>query len=118
MHYFFLGCSFFAFHLLFAYLVDHLQVAPSFTVAAAVALALVVSYVRLFRGWLSALAVFALPQSIYLVLFSATFFFEGYTGLAIALLAVVTLFVIMQITGKVRWEDAFGARAMRPVGST
>jgi hypothetical protein len=117
MHYFFLGCSFFAFHLLFAYLVDHLQVAPSFTVAAAVALALVVSYVRLFRGWLSALAVFALPQSIYLVLFSATFFFEGYTGLAIALLAVVTLFVIMQITGKVRWEDAFGARGMHSAGS-
>ena len=114
MHYFFLGCSFFAFHLLFAYLVDHLQVASSFAIAAAVALALVMSYVRLFRSFWTALAVFALPELIYLVLFSATFFFEGYTGLAIAVLAVLTLFVIMQITGRVRWEDAFAPKPAGP----
>ena len=113
MHYFFLGCSFFAFHLLFAYLVDHLQVLPSFAVAAAVALLLVVSYVRLFRGLGAALALFGLPELVYLVLFSSTFFWEGYTGLAIAVLAVVTLFVIMQITGRVRWEEAFSSQAPR-----
>jgi hypothetical protein len=117
MHYFFLGCSFFAFHLLFAYLVDHLQVMPSFAIAATVALLLVVSYVRLFRGLGTALALFGLPELVYLVLFSSTFFWEGYTGLAIAVLAVLTLFVIMQITGRVRWEEAFSpppARAPAP----
>ena len=30
MNYFLLGCAFFAFHLLFAYLIDHLEVAPAF----------------------------------------------------------------------------------------
>lgn len=114
MHYFFLGCSFFAFHLLFAYLVDHLQVWPSFTVAAAVALTLVVSYVRLFRSFGTALAVFGIPELVYLVLFSSTFFWEGYTGLAIAVLAVLTLFIIMQITGRVRWEEAFAPKLPPP----
>jgi hypothetical protein len=114
MHYFFLGCSFFAFHLLFAYLVDHLQVWPSFTVAAAVALTLVVSYVRLFRSFGTALAVFGIPELVYLVLFSSTFFWEGYTGLAIAVLAVLTLFIIMQITGRVRWEEAFAPKLPSP----
>jgi hypothetical protein len=118
MHYFFLGCSFFAFHLLFAYLVDHLQVMPSFAVAAAVALLLVVSYVRLFRSFGTALALFGLPQLVYLVLFSSTFFWEGYTGLAIAVLAVITLFVIMQITGRVRWEEAFSPQAPRAPAPT
>jgi hypothetical protein len=114
MHYFFLGCSFFAFHLLFAYLVDHLQVWPSFTIAAAVAFVLVVSYVRLFRGFGTALAVFGVPELVYLVLFSSTFFWEGYTGLAIAVLAVLTLFIIMQITGRVRWEEAFAPKLPPP----
>jgi inner membrane protein involved in colicin E2 resistance len=111
MHYFFLGCSFFAFHLLFAYLVDHLQVMPSFAIAAIVALLLVVSYVRLFRGLTTSLVLFGLPGLVYLVLFSSSFFWDGYTGLAIAVLAVLTLFVIMQITGRVRWEDVFSSRA-------
>jgi inner membrane protein involved in colicin E2 resistance len=114
MHFFFIGCAFFAFHLLFAYLVDHLQVWPSFTVAAAVALTLVVSYVRLFRSFGTALAVFGIPELVYLVLFSSTFFWEGYTGLAIAVLAVLTLFIIMQITGRVRWEEAFAPKLPSP----
>jgi hypothetical protein len=117
MHYFFLGCSFFAFHLLFAYLVDHLHVGTSFAIAASVALLLVVSYVRLFRGLGAALLVFGLPELVYLVLFSSTFFFEGYTGLAIAVLAVATLFVIMQITGRVRWDEAFRPSGRAPFGT-
>jgi hypothetical protein len=116
MHYFFLGCSFFAFHLLFAYLVDHLDVAPSFAVSSVVALALVVSYVRLFRGLGTAVLLFGVPELIYLVLFSSTFFYEGYTGLAIAVLAVLTLFVIMQITGRVRWDDVFSPKT--PAGGS
>jgi hypothetical protein len=46
-----------------------------------------------------------LSQLIYLVLFSGTFFWTGYTGLAITVMAVLTLFVIMQITGRVNWAD-------------
>ncbi len=46
-----------------------------------------------------------LAQLIYLVLFSYAFFFEGFTGLAVTIGAIVTLFVVMQMTGKIRWEE-------------
>jgi len=46
----------------------------------------------------------AIAQFVYLVLFSYTFFFEGFTGLAITILCIITLFVVMQFTGKVDWE--------------
>jgi hypothetical protein len=100
LNYFFFGCAFFAFHLLFAYLVDHLAVAPSFLLAAGVSTLLVVSYARLFVGWRFALRDVGLAQLIYLVLFSFTFFWEGFTGLAVTVGAIVTLFVLMQITGR------------------
>lgn len=107
MHYFFIGCAFFAFHLLFAYTVDHIALAQAFAVASATSLLLVVSYGRLFLGLRRAAVLLGVPQLVYLVLFSATFFWEGYTGLAVAVGAIVTLFVIMQITGRVRWDQAF-----------
>ena len=103
MHYFFLGCAFFAFHLLFAYLVDHLEIAASFAISAAVSVFLVASYARLFVGWRFALSNVGVAQLLYLVLFSYTFMWEGFTGLAITVGAILTLFVMMQITGKTIW---------------
>jgi len=100
LHYLFLGCAFFAFHLLFAYLVDHVSIAPSFAIAAVVSIALVVSYARLFVGWRFALCEMGISQLIYLVLFSFSFFFSGFTGLSITIGAILTLFVLMQITGR------------------
>ncbi len=100
MHYFLLGCAFFAFHLLFAYLVDHLPLVQSFAIASGVSVFLVVSYARLFVGWKFALREMALAQVLYLVLFSATFFWEGFTGLAITVGAILTLFFVMQVTGR------------------
>jgi hypothetical protein len=100
LSYFFFGCAFFAFHLLFAYLVDHLAIAPALAIASLASVFLVVSYARLFMGWLPALRELGIAQCLYLVLFSATFLLEGYTGLAITVGAVVTLFVMMQLTGR------------------
>jgi len=105
VNYFLLGCAFFAFHLLFAYLIDHLELAASFALASGVSVALVVSYARLFVGGRTALLTFGVAQLLYLVLFSFTFFWEGYTGLAITVGAVLTLFVIMQLTGKLDWAE-------------
>ena len=62
---------------------------------------------RLVVGQRFAFVEVALAQFVYLVLFSYTFFFEGYTGLAITLLCISTLFAVMQFTGKVDWEDVF-----------
>ena len=111
LHYFFLGCAFFAFHLLFAYLVDHVALVPAFATASAVSLFLVVTYARLFVGWVFALREMAVSQILYLVLFSATFFWKGYTGLAITVGAILTLFVMMQFTGRVRWDEPATAPA-------
>ncbi len=106
MHFFMLGCAFFAFHLLFAYLVDHTAVATAFGIAAVVSVTLVVSYARLFVGWRFALLEMGVSQVLYLVLFSYTFFLQGFTGLAITIGAIITLFVMMQITGQLDWTEA------------
>jgi len=110
MHYLLLGCAFFAFHLLFAYLVDKFDLLPSFLVASVVSCGLVVTYARHFVGWRFALREMLVAQLIYLVLFSHTFFWEGFTGLAVTIGAILTLFVVMQITGRVDWREAFARR--------
>ena len=104
MHYFFLGAACFAFHLLLAYLVDHVSVATAMLVASAVSVGLVVSYVRLVAGLRFALVEVGGAQMVYLVAFAGTFFLEGMTGLAVTLLSVATLFVVMQATGRLDWE--------------
>jgi inner membrane protein involved in colicin E2 resistance len=113
VNYFFLAAAFFAFHLLLAYLVDHLDIHASFAIASAASVFLVVSYLRVVCGMHYALARAGLAQLIFLVLFSYAFFFEGFTGLAVTVGAVLTLFVLMQLTARVDWSTVFarGARA-------
>jgi len=106
MNYFFFGCAFFAFHLLFAYLLDHVPVLPAFALSSAVSVFLVITYARLFVGWNFALLEMGLSQLVYLVVFSFTFFWEGFTGLAITIGAILTLFLMMQVTGRHDWRKA------------
>lgn len=113
MHWFFVGCAFFAFHLLFAYLVDHLPVPASFAIAAAASLFLVLSYAWRVAGRDFAVRRLGPAQLVYLVLFSATFFWDGFTGLAITVGAVATLFVMMQATAGTDWERLDGAAPTR-----
>lgn len=107
MNYFFIGAAFFSFHLLLAYLVDHISVHVAFLIASVVSVALVISYMRLVVGQRFAFFEVGISQFVYLVLFSYSFFFQGYTGLAITLLCVATLFIMMQITGRVDWDAVF-----------
>ncbi|HEX4231080.1 MAG TPA: inner membrane CreD family protein [Bryobacteraceae bacterium] len=107
MNYFFLCGAFFAFHLLLAYLVDHVDVHVSFVISAVVSVLLVVTYLRLVVGVRFALREAALAQFLYLVLFSYAFFFQGFTGLAITIGAIITLFAAMQMTGRIRWSEKF-----------
>jgi inner membrane protein involved in colicin E2 resistance len=113
MNYFFLAAAFFAFHLLLAYLVDHLNIYWSFTIASVVSVLLVTSYLRIVVGERFALREAALAQVTYLVLFSFAFFFRGYTGLSITIGAILTLFLVMQMTGKIRWAEKFGSNGAR-----
>ena len=110
MNYFFLAAAFFSFHLLLAYLVDHVSIHASFAISAAVSVFLVVSYLRLVVGIRFASREAALAQFIYLVMFSYAFFLKGFTGLAITIGSVLTLFVVMQVTGRIRWADKFAVR--------
>ena len=110
MNYFFLAAAFFSFHLLLAYLVDHVSIHASFAIAAAVSVFLVVSYLRLVVGIRFASREAALAQFIYLVMFSYAFFLKGFTGLAITIGSVLTLFVVMQVTGRIRWADKFAVK--------
>ena len=111
MHYFFIGAAFFSFHLLLAYLVDHVLIHYAFVLASAVSIFLVTSYMRLVLGTRLAFVEIGVGQFIYLVLFSYTFFFFGYTGLAITTLCVATLFAAMQFTGRTDWNAVFEKKA-------
>ncbi len=110
MNYFFLACAFFAFHLLLAYLCDHVSIHAAFAISSAVSILLVVTYLRLVVNLRFAAVEAGLSQLIYLVLFSYAFFFEGFTGLAITIGAILTLFVVMQMTGRIQWTDKFARR--------
>jgi inner membrane protein involved in colicin E2 resistance len=110
MNYFFLAAAFFAFHLLLAYLVDHISIHAAFAISSVVSIALVVSYLRLVVGIRFAAVEAGLAQLIYLVLFSYAFFFKGYTGLAVTIGSILTLFVVMQMTGRIRWAEKFAGK--------
>ena len=112
MNYFFLAAAFFSFHLLLAYLVDHISIHSSFAIAAAVSVFLVVTYLRLVVGIRFASREAALTQFIYLVMFSYAFFLKGFTGLAITIGSVLTLFVVMQVTGRIKWTERFSVKPM------
>lgn len=109
MHVFFVSAGFFAFHLLFAYLVDLIPLSFSFMIATVVSLILVCGYLRAVGG--NKLFKVALPAQItYLVLFSASFFFDGLTGISLTVCGVSTLALLMLLTAKVEWRTYFKGR--------
>jgi inner membrane protein involved in colicin E2 resistance len=110
MNYFFLATAFFAFHLLLAYLVDHISIHAAMVIASVVSVTLVVSYLRLVVGIRFAALDAGTAQLIYLVLFSYAFFWKGFTGLAITIISIVTLFAVMQATGRIKWSEKFTSR--------
>lgn len=114
MNYFFLACAFFAFHLLLAYLVDHISIHSAFVICSLVSMTLVISYLRLVVGMRFAAVEAGLAQLIYLVLFSYAFFFKGFSGLAVTIGSIITLFVVMQLTGRIRWSEKFAGRNPAP----
>jgi inner membrane protein involved in colicin E2 resistance len=114
MNYFFLACAFFAFHLLMAYLADHVDIHVAFAISAAVSIFLVISYMRIVIGNRFAWLEVGISQFVYLVLFAYAFFLEGFTGLAITVCAIVTLFAVMQFTAKIDWGAKFAEKDPAP----
>ena len=107
MHYLFISAGFFAFHILMAYLVDRIPLDYVFWICAVVSVLLVVSYMRLVAGVTFAVLYVGLAQLVYLVGFSYAFTWQGNTGLTITIAAIATLFVLMQATGRLDWNEVF-----------
>ncbi len=103
VNYVFISAAFFSFHLLFAYSVDHIHLAAAFVLSSATSVLLVVSYLRLVVSARFAFVEAAGAQLVYLIGFSLAHFLEGFTGLAVTVLSILTLFLLMQLTGRVRW---------------
>ena len=110
MNYFFLASASFSFHLLLAYLADHISIHWAFMISSAVSMLLVITYLRLVVNLRFALRDAGLAQLVYLVLFSYAFFFKGFTGLAVTIGAILSLFVVMQMTGRIHWQEKFARR--------
>ncbi len=117
VNYAFLAAGFFAFHLLFAYLVDRVDINVAFAIASVTSVALCVGYLRLVLGSGPALREIALSQFVFLVLFSYSFFFEGLTGLAVTIGSVLTLGYFMAKTGRVDWDTVFARNQHAPVSN-
>lgn len=109
MNYFFIGTGFFSFHLLLTYLVDHMPIHGAFILCSIVSLFLVITYMRLVVGDRFAILQVGISQLIYLVFFSYTFFLESFTGLTITVMCIVTLFIVMQMTGRLDWSKVFAS---------
>lgn len=114
INYLFVAGAFFAFHLLFAYTVDHLEVEKAFALSSVVSVFLVISYLRLVVGARFAFVEAGLAQLLYLVGFSMAHFWEGLTGLTITVLSIVTLFALMQLTGRVKWNEVLSGKLPQP----
>jgi hypothetical protein len=114
LNYLGIAAAFFAFHLLFAYSVDHIHVVPAFVLSSAASIFLVVSYLRLVVSPRFALRRAAVAQLVYQVGFSIAHFSEGYTGLSISVLATLTLFLVMQMTGRTRWTEVLARKPPAP----
>jgi inner membrane protein involved in colicin E2 resistance len=107
INYMFVAAAFFSFNLLFAYTADRLPVEVAFFLSSAVSVGLVTSYLRLVVGPRFALVEAGLAQLLYQVGFSTAHFYDGYTGLSITVLVILTLFVLMQLTGRLSWSAVF-----------
>lgn len=106
MHVFFIAAGFFAFHLMFAYLVDLIWLGAAFGISTACSVLLVCGYLKAVGG--KRLLAIALPaQLAYLVCFSASFFIDGLTGITLSILGVITLALLMKMTARTDWGRFF-----------
>jgi inner membrane protein involved in colicin E2 resistance len=117
MHYLFVAAGFFAFHLLLAYLVDHIHIHLAFLLAAGISVGLVTSYLQAALKKRLPWKVAVAGQIFYLVIFSYSFFLKGFTGLTVALGAVATLAVLMKVTASIQWETVFMQKKPTPAAA-
>jgi hypothetical protein len=114
INYLFVSASFFAFHLLFAYLVDHVALWIAFALASATSVAMVTSYFRLVVSARFGFVKAGLAQLVYLVGFGLAHFADGFTGLTITVLSIGTVFLLMLLTGRIKWSEVLQPKPPEP----
>ena len=114
INYMFLAAAFFSFHLLLAYTVDTMPLAVAFILSSVVSVVMVTSYLRLAVNARFGFMKAGLAQLIYLVGFSAAHFMKGLTGLTVTVLSIATLFVLMMLTGRIKWSEVLARPAPKP----
>ena len=107
MHFVLLAAACFSFQLLFAYSVDVMPPLVAFGVATLVSMTLVAVYLKLVAG-MAFMRLAVAAQAAYIIMFNATFFFEGYTGLTLTIMGIATLGLIMTGTAKMDWNAVLG----------
>ncbi len=107
MHYLFVTAGFFAFHLLFSYLIDVINIHLAFGISSVVSVSLVILYLSVALGARFPWKIAGLGQLFYLVLFSYSFFIEGMTGLTVTIGSILTLAILMYLTAKMDWGQVF-----------
>ena len=115
MHYFFLAATFLSFHLMFSYVADHVSIYLAFGIAAFISCLLTFSFLVRIHRWRYAVIAMSL-QFLYLIVFSWSFFYKtaeglGITGLIVTIVSVITLFVLMRVTGKINWDQVFSTHS-------
>jgi len=120
IHYAFLAATFLSFHLMFSYSADHISMYLAFAIASLIACLLTFNYVARVKDQNYALVATSL-QLLYLVAFSWSFFYQtdtglGITGLIVTIVSVVTLFVLMQLTAKLDWQNIDVASQEKKLG--
>jgi inner membrane protein involved in colicin E2 resistance len=111
VNYLLVAAAFFSFNLLFSYTADRLPIEAAFALSSGVSVGLVMSYLWAVAGSRFAIVEAGIAQLVYQVGFSSAHFFEGYTGLSVTVLAITTLFVLMQLTARVSWSAALASGA-------
>src|SRR5262249_37735763 len=85
---------------------DHLHIAPAFALSSVVSVALVVSYLRLVVSPRFAFVEAGGGRIGDLVGFLLAHLLGCFTGAGVAGLSILTLFLLMQLTGRIRWSVA------------
>ena len=110
VNFFFLAAAFFSFHLLFAYTIDRIPIYSAFALCSITSMFLTLSYLRIVAGLRFAAVEAGLAQFFYLILFSLALFNEGFSGLAITVGSIITLFATMQLTARINWSERFASQ--------
>ena len=117
VHYAFIAAAFYAFPLLLAYLVDHISLQWAFGISGVTSMFLVMTYLRLVVSNSFAFGPAFIAQGLYQIGFGLAHFWTGYTGLAVTVLGIATLFFLMQVTGRTDWSAVFSSNEAKTGGS-